>query len=396
MASLIAWLDASAAETQRMREIVKLFGTPESVDDLALGQFRDSVSNSLFPGTSVLHVAARYLLLIPWCFQSARNAKTGEQLRLAGEWSERRLIRRFQELGFNRFIGRLAGESVAQLPSAAYWTALRTWGIVRGDVERSAIGDAMLDEADARRDGLLLEPVWHAGLPPMPEGFPATEEYGMELDRGEAEWIRERLLATVHDSLLGQLIANPKRVLKTSEVPWEDPSAAEATGDAIDWLTHAEAYSALQHGLDATYFLLVAREARRRLGSLDEDTESQVASMLGDWHADDNQRRLLRAWDTGEFITRARTSNPRIQPASAAFLTQAVKELASAADPAANVSLHRLVRNRERQAKSGNSRFVNERRLRVWYPPEGINRQAFRWPVVRTMLIDIREGLARA
>jgi hypothetical protein len=396
MASQIAWLDASAAETQRMREIAKLFGTPESVDDLALGQFRDSISNSLFPGTSVLHVAARYLLLIPWCFQSVNNAKTGEQLQIAAEQAERRLIRRYQELGFKRFIGRLAGDRVAQLPSAAYWSALRKWDIVREGVERSAIGEAMLNEAAARRDGVPFEPIWHSSLPPAPDGFPASEEFGMELDREEAEWIRERVLATVPDSLLGQLVANPQRVLKTSEVPWEDHSKANATGDAVDWLADAEAYSAMQHGLDAVYFLLVATEARRRSGTIDEDTEEHVQGILDDWHADENQGRLLRNWNTAAFLVRARTANPRIQSASVSFLTQAIEELNSGSSPATNKRLHRLVRDRERRAKGGNSRFVNERRLRAWIPPAAINRQAFRWPVVRNMLIDIREGLASA
>lgn len=379
-----------------MREIVKLFGTPESVDDLALGQFRDVISNSLFPGTSVLHVAARYLLLIPWCYQSASSAKNGEQLRFAGEQAERRLIRRFQELGFERFIGRLAGDRVAQMPSAAYWSALRTWGIVRSDIERSAIGDAMLDEAAALRDGAPQDPIWHPSLPRMPMGFPAAEDRGVDLDREEAEWIRERILATARDSLLGQLVANPKHVVENSGAPWEDPSTVNATGDAVDWLAHAQAYSAMQHGLDATYFFLVASEARRRVGTFDKDTEGHVAAILDAWHSDDNQRRLLQNWNAVEFITRACAVNPRIQPVSAAFVTRAVEELTSGANPATNERLHRLVRDREGRAKRSNSRFVNERRLRAWDPPGGVNRQIFRWPIVRTMLIDIREGLARA
>ena len=393
MNSLISWLDASSAETSRMRELVRLFEMPESVDDLALGQFRDSISNSLFPGTSVLHVAARYLLLVPWCIQSAGNVKTGDLIRTGSERAERQLIRRFQELEFDRYIGRRAGERVAQLPSAAYWSALRTWGVVRGDIERSAIGDAMLDEAGARRDGLPHDPVWHSGMPQAPEGFPGTEEIGMELKREEAEWIRDRILATVRGTLLAQLVAKPQRVLKNSYAPWADTAAKNATGEAAIWLSHGEAYSALQYGLDALYAYLVTAAAQNRS---EPEAETPDASLLNEWYEDDYYQQLLQNWDVSEFVAMARTINPRIQPHSIAFLTTAVDEFCSDTHPGTNLTLQRMVRDREKRAKGANSRFVNERRLRAWEPPSVIHPQTFRWSQVRTMVHDVKEGLSRA
>lgn len=393
MASLISWLDASSAETTRMRELVRLFEMPESIDDLALGQFRDTISNSLFPGTSVLHVAARYLLLIPWSFQSSGGVKSADQIKVSAEQAERRLIRRFQELNVERFIGRSSGDRVTQLPSAAYWSALRAWGIVRNDVERNAIGEAMLDEAAAMRDGLPQEPVWHAGLPPAPAGFPTTENRGISLDHGEAEWIRDRVLSAVPGTLIAQLVAKSQKILKTSNVPWSDPAAQAATGEAAVWLKHAEAYSALQYGLDAVYAFIVTTEARHRFG---EEPEEADAETLTKWREDENYQRLLRNWDVQEFIARARMVNPRIQPRSIAFLIGTVDELRSGVDPVANEDLRRMVREREKRAKGANSRFVNERRLRAWTPPERISPQTFRWIQVRNMIVDLKEGLARA
>lgn len=393
MASLISWLDASSAETTRMRELVRLFGVPESVDDLALGQFRDSISNSPFPGTSVLHVAVRYLLLIPWCFQSAGTAKTADQLAATAEKVERQLIRRFQELGVGRFIGSSAGDRIAQLPSAAYWSALRTWGIVRQDIERGAIGEAMVEEEAVRRDGLPQDNVWHAGLPAAPEGFPKGEDRGIDLNRVESEWIRDRILATVPGTLLAQLVAKPQRILKTSNAPWSDPAAGAAAGEAAIWLKHAEAYSALQHALDAVYAYLVTSEAHLRFG---QEADEDDAKWLNLWHADEYNRRLLRDWDIRNFISRALSVNPRIQPHSIAFLIGAVEELRSGADPASNDVLHRMVRDREKHAKGANSRFRNERRLRAWIPPERIAVQTFRWLQVRNMIVDLKDGLTRA
>ncbi|MGP5394873.1 DUF6361 family protein [Arthrobacter rhombi] len=393
MPSLISWLDAGAEETSRMRELVKLFEMPESVDDLALGQFRDSISNAMFPGTSVLHVAARYLVLVPWCFQTAGNARSGEKVRATGEQAERRLIRRLQEVGAARFIGSSAGDCVAQLPSAVYWSALRAWGIVRGDVERSGIGEAMADETDLRAQGFPTEPVWHAGLPPVPVGFPGTDEHGIEPNRVEAEWLRDRILATIGESLLAQMAANPRHLLKTSEAPWVDPCAKCATGEAAIWLAHAEAYSALQRGLDSTYYDLVTAQAHTKYGNAEDEPDRDF---VDEWHTGEDYPELLRRWDLDDFIVRAKKANPRIQPHSIDFLRRAVKELASNHNPGDNEVLQRMVRDREKRAKGANSRFTNERRLRSWKAPDRINQQTFRWQQVRTMMVDLREGLARA
>lgn len=55
----------SLGSTLKMRELVKLFGTPETRDALGMSQLGDGISNSLFPGTSVLDLGARYLFLVP-------------------------------------------------------------------------------------------------------------------------------------------------------------------------------------------------------------------------------------------------------------------------------------------------------------------------------------------
>src|SRR5690606_31524905 len=271
-----------------------------------------------------------------------------EQIEAADRQAERRLFRSFQEHGIDQYIGSSAGDRVAELPFAAYWYALRTWKIVRSDVERSSIGGAMIDEAAAARDGSPQEAVWHAGLPKAPDGFPATEDYGIELNREEAEWIRDRILATVSGTLLAQLAAKPQRILKNSYAPWADPAAKAATGEAAVWLGHAEAYSALQQGLDAVYAYLVTAEARNRLGMA---SETKSDGTIEQWHSDGYYRGLLRQWDMQEFIALARTANPRIQPHSIKFLTRSVEHLCSDTHPAVNESLHWMVREREKRAK---------------------------------------------
>lgn len=91
---------------------------------------RDAISNSLFPGTSVLHLGARYMLLVPRAYQTAQHGtRNPDDLHKRAEQSERQLVGRLKELGVESFIGRDAGSSVRQLPSVAYWPALRRYEI---------------------------------------------------------------------------------------------------------------------------------------------------------------------------------------------------------------------------------------------------------------------------
>src|ERR1700733_9248952 len=99
MPSVIAWLDASADDQHRMREIVNLFSLSESRDELGVGQVRDAFSDSLFPGTSTLHTRARYLLFVPWCYQDVRGSGlTGLAAERRVDGNERALIRGLKAL----------------------------------------------------------------------------------------------------------------------------------------------------------------------------------------------------------------------------------------------------------------------------------------------------------
>jgi len=73
MPAMLAWPDHSEAEQRRAREIIQLFSQPESRDELGLGRIRDALSDTLFPGTSVLLTRARYFLFVPWLFREGER-----------------------------------------------------------------------------------------------------------------------------------------------------------------------------------------------------------------------------------------------------------------------------------------------------------------------------------
>src|SRR5688500_4852305 len=114
MTALIAWLDASAEDQRRMREIVNLFSERESRDELGIGQVRDALSDLLWPGTSTLFTRARYFLFIPWCYRAAGEARSDVAKAAAlADQNERRLIRSLVDAGEeDGVIGRNVGAAL--------------------------------------------------------------------------------------------------------------------------------------------------------------------------------------------------------------------------------------------------------------------------------------------
>ena len=71
------WLDLTADDRDKVRRVLDLFNEQGTVDELGLGSLRDTISNALFPGTSVLHTRLRYVLFIPWIYQELESWGAG-------------------------------------------------------------------------------------------------------------------------------------------------------------------------------------------------------------------------------------------------------------------------------------------------------------------------------
>lgn len=50
----LTWLDLTAADRDKVRPVLDLFSELGTVDELGVGKLRFTVSNAMFPGTSVL------------------------------------------------------------------------------------------------------------------------------------------------------------------------------------------------------------------------------------------------------------------------------------------------------------------------------------------------------
>ena len=79
----LGWVDYSREERETIKELLKVLGESGSLDELGVGIVRDSISDLLYPGTSVLHTRAKYYILIPELFKNAMKSglTTGAALR---------------------------------------------------------------------------------------------------------------------------------------------------------------------------------------------------------------------------------------------------------------------------------------------------------------------------
>ena len=56
--SSFAWLDTSAEEQRRVREVIALFTQKDTLDELGIGQIRDMFSDAMFPGITTIETRA--------------------------------------------------------------------------------------------------------------------------------------------------------------------------------------------------------------------------------------------------------------------------------------------------------------------------------------------------
>lgn len=398
--STVAWLDTSADEQRRVRDLIALFEETESRDELGIGQIRDTLSDALFPGTSVLQTRARYFLLVPWAYQYAASRRGGKDLSTRARAVERQLVGVLGKTSDEGVIGRVAGQAVKTLPSTMFWSGLRRYGILaqnKSPAQLTGAVTALSDGIDELVDRRVGE--WHPTVPPPPVGFPETLD-GLNLARDEAEWFRERIVDTCRGSLLAHLVLTD-RAPGASAAPWQDPACLSAPEPAAQLLRLAQGFSLIINGAALLYNVLVAERYEaagftRVSGAVANHTEAYQKWL--DKLA--SHGRLLRDWRPDELWELVDASGSRVTTRTRMFVEAWASAVRSGAVADALTdtggSLRTLVANREQSIKGGQSRLSNTRLLASWGGASGSGPLTFRWAQVRRIVTDIHEGLSRA
>lgn len=391
--STFTWLAHDEAERRRMQEAVELFREQGTLDDLGVGSVRDAFSNLLFPGTSVLHTRARYFLFIPWIYRRLEREGVGSRdVAVRGRRYEIALIDALHAGGQTRgVIGERAGAALEQLPSAAYWSALRRLGFcvfhgTQDQYHRSFDGYRLL-RRDAPRVSEDEDPVvsiyrnWHPTLDELEAGSPGFLGHAtFTLPPDEGAFVRELFLRHAPGSFLSFLTSSgsPSSV----PAPWLHPRSARAPREVRRQLELAHSFSRVMHGAALVYNLMLAE--RRQLDALVDELETLVK----EWA--DSVDSAADSHDWEEFWLVASEGNERITMPTRMFIeTWFARALAHGADVAGDGASRQLIERRERQTKKSQARLSNPRRLETWTAPVGMGRLNYRWPVVQEIVNDV-------
>jgi hypothetical protein len=205
----LGWIDFSTQHHQQLRAALDRLGDRGVLDELKLGRIRDKIADDLFPGIATPHTRSKYLFLIPWILADvARHGKyqtPKEYVQLV----HRREIRMIDALvtgsegDLDGIIGRRAGASLQQKPSATYWSALKAYGLV---TKRGSLRDF------AQRNF----PYWQrrqyeAGFGSAPAPPPADWKrmLNVKLTPEEATRLTGYMISSTKDSLLAWLLSLP-------------------------------------------------------------------------------------------------------------------------------------------------------------------------------------------
>jgi hypothetical protein len=371
-----------------MLEVVSLFREQGTVDELGIGPVRDAISNALFPGLSVLHTRARYLLFVPWL------ARELEQEHVPARQAQAKLRQKEVELIHallegNAGIGIIGGdarESLKRFPSVVYWGALRRFGILRHPgttaqyLRSLASGGEAARRASRDDEGEVTEGAygnWHGALPDMPADLLDAATFDLTIE--EADYLEERFLTSVPGSLLAHLIASGSAV--DVDEPWEHPSVGTARPELRRSIDHARAFSMVIHGANLLYNLVLAEKVRELHERPEDDQVERYQEQLEAWATElHTNQGFVTAWNLDDFWQLVGAHNARIHPFTRDFINRWV-ELAlddpDGLDSRGEGGL--LISGRERRVKGPLARVADTRQLERWSGESGLGRLDYRW-----------------
>lgn len=397
MPTAFAWLDNDDEQRRRMLELVRLFQDQDTVDELGIGSVRDTFSNAFFPGTSVLHTRAKYLLFVPWLLRDiARHGWPVERARAELRSKEAALIDALLAGGeTDGVIGRQARRNLKTWPSTMYWSGLKALRIVQVDTTLDGLlrhatlasrrGKDVTEEdiAEGRTDLGLT-----AALPPAPSDL--GQEATFELEKDEADFLRARLAILPHSPLFSWL-ANHATTADAAWI-WEHPQLGDFPDHHQEHVDHARRFHHAIHGAALVY--------NHELSVLRGDEAADLyAERLTAWEEELNASRALDSWDRTRFwsvldtINRTRGATP-ISYGTKTFITRWLDLLASS-DHNKAPGLE-LICHREQRLKGRRSRFTNPEALQHWNGSSGLVRLDYRWGVASGHLRDVLTGLEAA
>ncbi len=404
MTSAFGWLDSDEDQRKKMLEVVELFKDEGTVDELGIGSIRDTIANTLFPGTSVLHTRIRYVLFVPWLLQQAAAAKP-QPAQMAAELRRLEIKLIYSLLaGYQDdptatppgIIGSSARDKLKRMPSAAYWVALRRWDIRQADTTiegffRQAKSQRDLarlttqtDDPEARDPSptLALDP----NLPPPPHDLLTKATLDLTVD--EEAYLSDVVGTSTSGSLLAWLVHNEPA--NDATYVWQLDNHDHFPLRLREIVDHGRRFHTAIFGAPLLYNLILAER------SLNSDLADGYREELQEWREELDATQALGDWERPGFWSMIHHHNPALSPLTRRFVDGWLDVISSNADVAESSAARELVSRRERQIKGGRSRLANQAALDRWSGRSGLVPLDFKWQIARGLLQDLYTARAVA
>lgn len=420
MASQVAWLSFDQTQQQRTQLFLNALSDQGTVDELGTGNIRDLISDVLFPGHTVLHTRAKYLLFLPRDFSRLRS-KTPDALAEEGKKAEGRRIEalcrfyRAEGLRNRGVIGYTIGSETKQLPSSSYWRLMRQLGIFRGNGSLQDYYSHLATHNAAQAQKSILhsedDDEQHAPSGLWSEYPDENPDYGgFSLDPDEAQWLRERFLDADDSpreerSLTTWLLESGGKDSDREWVSglacvWDHPLARQFPACTANAMWLGRDVDQLLHGARILYNYLCAHcrpdEGEARDALLDKYTKA-----MGQWRSaiDDAPKPALLTeldqWAQGRLAAiHASPEARRRWQHTQQFVQRWQHLVTTSADLLLDRDAHAHIIAREKAVKPGRARLAEPYdRLKGWSGDSGYFRFDYNWSPAKRMLDDIHSGL---
>ena len=402
-ASTLSWLDSSEHERRNVLELVSALNEPGTLDELGIGTIRDTIADTLFPGTSTIQTRARYLLFIPWILKIIEEGSP------RGTEDRAKRLQLCYALEINHgtretgVIGREAKSALQRWPLSIYWLGLARWGIccypgslqsyfeaLRRPPSWHVLGRALEEPVEGRRNEAADDAIGNwASIPNRPANFP--EDASFTLTAEEGRFLRERVVLTHPQSYLAHILQTGNTGDSSSaDFPWRHTAADTTSPTVKEWLNDARLLSLVHQGGVLLYNLMLAR------GLNEEDRIFEFSNRLDQWsalmavaHPD------LERWDRDSMWNRLLRANPGLRTRTLGFVNRWCELTITTTDQSIKdrTEAHSLIRERERALKGARARltYAEARDRRRGYPTSA--RLEFRWSQVKRITSDILAAL---